>query len=274
MSSYQGLGNTPISAVDVSGDYVFIVGDDGNMILSNVTNAVYSTSWGKEVLSKYIDDPNNHIFIGNTTEIIRKETIESGEKNVLGITVYNFDIKRNEIAPPIVGFPPKTPLGNVFNFINVTNLPGKISVVLLHQSEVNAKKVEAALHEIGAHIYFRDFINKDMNNDGVIDTDDEHIWYGEYGVFSQSPSSVSYKELQRNVDLNDIFKSLIFKQLQVPAYSPNISVLIDAASNSAVQRPVDNAIFSLPGSGGGSTPAPPSTPTPPPSGGNGGPRFQ
>lgn len=81
-SPYNGMGNLPISAYDVDGGYIFLVNKSkrlGSFIKS--LNRYYSTSMGKQMIDKYINDPHSHIelTISETRIKSKKTTSLDGE---------------------------------------------------------------------------------------------------------------------------------------------------------------------------------------------------
>lgn len=60
-SPYLGMGNNPISGVDPDGGYVYIIGKDGRIL--GALDEVVGTEIGLDEVGKFIDDPNNHIFL-------------------------------------------------------------------------------------------------------------------------------------------------------------------------------------------------------------------
>ncbi|WP_445716943.1 RHS repeat-associated core domain-containing protein [Flavobacterium sp.] len=78
-SPYVGMGNNPISSVDVDGGYVYILGKNG-LIKVALDSALLSDKALGEV-GKFINDPNNHIIFKDV------DLNEDGRQGRLGNTI-------------------------------------------------------------------------------------------------------------------------------------------------------------------------------------------
>jgi len=60
-SAYVGMGNNPISAIDVDGGYIYILGNSNNIL--DYISLLDKTKIGKDLINKYINNPHQHLYI-------------------------------------------------------------------------------------------------------------------------------------------------------------------------------------------------------------------
>ena len=166
-------------------------------------------------------DPNNHIFIGTTDEDIKKTETSDGTKHTDGATYYKVYESNENHFPK--GMNVQLKALNItfrkFDNINIDDLIGKVSFVMLHKTGLFSEKISSATHELGAHIFYRDKYNPESN------ADEDHKFWKEDWLVGDGPANSVRKEL-RQLDLNNLPKSLSIIPFEVTKSSSNIKISI------------------------------------------------
>ena len=207
---YSAMGNNPISAIDKDGGYVYILGKNGE--LKRLYNWVSNTDIGIKSIGKFIDDPDNHVFIaqadlqsagaGGATWLINKKS-----KSTFTLA----DAKRQGGYEN--GFK-----DYYHRFIGITLQPGDNYLVALDIQRFNSKShymLEAAWHELFQHIV--------LNEEGITNGTQQHLTAGGSvsGLNSRRPNVVGFSSAIDGPPALSPFPVEIFKQQIEQLKQPN-----------------------------------------------------
>jgi RHS repeat-associated protein len=148
-SPYLGMGNNPISAIDVDGGYVYLY---GKRITKNDLRTILGTSIGRYSLMKYINNPHHHIHIAATS--IKPPGGYQGELFPISILANKktfLSKKRlrslsNKLSERLI---------NTFGDI-YTMQKGKNDMMIIYIDYLSQPAHLTVFHEYYAHVYLRD----------------------------------------------------------------------------------------------------------------------
>lgn len=171
-SPYLGMGNNPISGVDLDGGYVYIIGKDGTIVRAIATSML--TQLGEETFSKFLNSESEHLIIMNTSNDRGDGTtvgpLRVGEQTTLtkanleGLLKKQRQIKATPDGASFIG------RGVAESFLGVTLQPGDNYLIKIDVEKALKRPngwqwlVETTFHEPALHA-----------NDNPISAQKEHI---------------------------------------------------------------------------------------------------
>ena len=232
-SPYLGMGNNPISNIDLDGGYVFLY---GKRITKTHLRTILATAEGRKLM-EYVNSPHKHVHIA-VQKGLKKDAF--GNTLSTALTSSNNDpilltssmVKSQKIREYLSPFLGTAQLEKGANYFV------KIDVDLNYKRWEETSVAESVFHEMYAHIY--------MKENGIGAPSEDDPFSGQHMEFSGQPNGMAspfYDMAPEYYDTLPLYKFLneIDTEAFLKSYFRNIIKLIPAGVN---RRKVEAIIVS------------------------------